>query len=560
MNVKTWARYIHTIRYLRIRQIIYRAYYACFRMNLKHVKMQQPRQWKQVGTWPCAYKSCLTQRNQFCCLGEEGDLNDPAIWCDQAHSKLWLYSLHYLNELNSHDARGEQASQDFSLRKKRLNQLIENWMSHNPPGKGVGWEPYPLSLRSVNLVKWDSMNHDALNPASLINLNLHGYALTQQIEHHILGNHVFVNAKALIFIATYFEGPAATCWLKKGLKILDHELQEQFLDDGAHFELSPMYHASLLWDLCDLVNLANQSGIAELIQRKPSWELLIQRALNWLQTMQHPDGGISFFNDAAFGISPEFSDIKNYAEQLGVTIAEEEDRFALKWLKDSGYCVVNLGGCSKAIVDIGKIGPDYQPGHAHADTLSFELSLDKQRFLVNSGISQYGENALRQYQRSTQAHNTICINGSSSSDTWAGFRVARRAYPKNVSVDEQPNKITIGCAHDGYVRLLKRPIHRREWDFEKNRLVVRDAISGRFNVAEARYYFHPDVDVRGVDEDSIECYLVSGGKITMKITGAIHWRIEPSYWYPEFGSAIANQCLVIKPGDDELCTDIHWES
>ena len=42
------------------------------------------------------------------------------------------------------------------------------------------------------------------------------------------------------------------------------------------------------------------------------------------------------------------------------------------------------------LCDIGRIGPDYLPGHAHADTLSFELSLAGERVIVNSGISEYG--------------------------------------------------------------------------------------------------------------------------------------------------------------------------
>ena len=58
-----------------------------------------------------------------------------------------------------------------------------------------------------------------------------------------------------------------------------------------------------------------------------------------------------------------------------------------------------------AILDVAEVGPSYQPGHAHADTLSFELSLYGQRVLVNSGTSQYGNDAERYRQRSTGAHD-----------------------------------------------------------------------------------------------------------------------------------------------------------
>ena len=42
-----------------------------------------------------------------------------------------------------------------------------------------------------------------------------------------------------------------------------------------------------------------------------------------------------------------------------------------------------------ALLDVARVGPDYLPGHAHADTLSFELSLYDRRTIVNCGISQY---------------------------------------------------------------------------------------------------------------------------------------------------------------------------
>ena len=71
-----------------------------------------------------------------------------------------------------------------------------------------------------------------------------------------------------------------------------------------------------------------------------------------------------------------------------------------------------------AMLDVGPIGPDYLPGHAHADTLSFELSLHGRRVLVNSGTSVYGIGAERLRQRGTAAHNTLTVDGADSSEVW----------------------------------------------------------------------------------------------------------------------------------------------
>ena len=92
-------------------------------------------------------------------------------------------------------------------------------------------------------------------------------------------------------------------------------------------------------------------------------------------------------------------------------------------MKESGYGIIEWKRDHKLIVDIAKIGPDYQPGHGHADTLSFELSIFGQRVFVNSGISQYENNSERLRQRSTPAHNTVVVNDNISSDVWNSFRV-----------------------------------------------------------------------------------------------------------------------------------------
>ena len=70
-----------------------------------------------------------------------------------------------------------------------------------------------------------------------------------------MGNHLFANAKALIFSGLFFDGEEAKSWYLKGFNILKRELAEQILPDGGNFELSPMYHIIFLEDLLDLVNI-----------------------------------------------------------------------------------------------------------------------------------------------------------------------------------------------------------------------------------------------------------------------------------------------------------------
>lgn len=589
------ARYFHTIKYLKWKQIFYQVYYVCKRKfslgpvgNLSFVArpgsrgqavgrgdLNEPILSNSSGhlssaflSWasPAVLVSCLSDEGEFSFHGETGRLDDAGIWNSPHHSKLWLYHLHYFDELTcvDADARGEL-----------LHRYIDTWIDHNLPGIGNGWEPYPLSLRLVNWVKWFS--NQSVKPEWLVSLGIQADALMQQIEYHILGNHLFVNGKALVFVGTYFTGKRADAWLKKGLQILDREINEQFLADGGHFELSPMYHATMLWDMCDLVHLANQSNQAVLWSRRAHWHVVIERGLHWLSCMTHPDGDIAFFNDAALGIAPTLADLLIYARQLEVPSVcslglgptgldilscwakaqptnNNNSGISTQWLKESGYCTAHFKQNGKAIVDVANVGPDYQPGHAHADTLSFELSLYGQRFIVNSGTSQYGEDEPRQHQRGTKAHNTVCIDGQNSSDVWAGFRVARRAYPRDLLVRED----FIGCSHDGYRRLPGRNIHRREWTFSENSMMVRDMITGRFSEAVAHYYFHPDVRILKIEDESVVCCLPKGQEIWIAFNGGRDVRMESADWHPYFGGSVKNTHLMVHINESQLDTHITW--
>lgn len=551
MSLKGVTRLFNTLRHLTLEQVAYRLYY---RVRLLRVEAVPEASHRTSLSWasPIVTQLSTTDAVEFSFLGAKGRIDD-SDWNAAQHSKLWLYSLHYLDDLNAAgiDVQGALA-----------RALVNRWIDANPPPYGNGWEPYPLSLRIVNLVKWFA-RQEAVEPHWLASLATQVQALTKQVEYHILGNHLFANGKALVFGGSYLVGSDAERWLAKGLNILDQEVKEQFLEDGAHFELSPMYHATLLWDMCDLVNLAERAALPALEARLPMWRTVVLRGLRWMRSMTHPDGGIPFFNDAAFGIAPTLSDLEVYVSTLGVClpIAENKQRtaFGLTHHAQSGYAAINLGDGHKALLDLAKVGPDYQPGHAHADTLSFELSLFGQRIFVNSGTSQYGEDAERNRQRSTAAHNTVEVAGEDSSEVWAGFRVARRAFPVLEALAENAHQIRVRAYHTGYRRLKGRNLHRREWLFSANGCQVIDEITGRYDKAVARLHVHPDVLFAKIGE-ALVAVLDHGRQIRVVIEGASSVTLEPSSWHPEFGSTIPCQCIAAEFSAGKLLTHISWSS
>ena len=571
MSVRTkLVQLFHTVRYLKLKQIYYRMYYslrsctpltiaALSRVRSETKSLPVKRFWSHDWFEPAIFDSGLIDDTHIEFLGVRVELANADDWNNPQYTKLWLYHLHYFNILNSRDAEGHGGL---------LNELIQRWIDENPPRESIGWEPYPSSLRIVNWIKWFSMGHDPASPlpiAWLDSLYLQAHVLSKQIEYHILANHLLANAKALIFAGAYFQGERPERWLRRGLFILDHELKEQFLSDGGHFELSPMYHALLLWDLCDLVQLAQRTQLESLKNREATWKEQIIKGLTWLDAMTHPDGDISFFNDASFGMAPKQSDLQSYAAQLGIqykSLCHDSTTKAslnVHWLKESGYVVVRAEDKHQLICDVAKIGPNYQPGHAHADTLSFELSLYGQRVIVNSGISEYGTGPLRQAQRGTKAHSTVCIDQANSSEVWAGFRVARRAVPQHVAIQSMDqNEIIIIGAHDGYRRLSGKNVHRRTWQFSDRKLRIYDEVEGGFGQAEARFYLHPTMRQIQLNHAIMTSILADGQLLQMQIDDADALWLESTSWYPGFGQAICNQCLVVRFKTNILTTQITW--
>lgn len=466
---------------------------------------------------------------RFRFLNVEHEVRTPSDWNSTQLPKLWLYNLHYFDDLNAEAA---------ASRVEWHRDLIARWLAENPPGQGNGWEPYPLSLRIINWIKW-VQSGNSLDEVARNSLAVQARFLTKRLERHLRGNHLFSNAKALIFAGCYFEGDEADAWLKLGMGILNREIPEQILSDGGHFERSTMYHALAYEDMLDLVNLAraNPAALKRWQHSDSLWSEVIVKMGSWLHAVSHPDGEIAFFNDAAIGIAPSPAALFSYADRLGLSAADT--LMDVAHLDASGYIRVTLGP-AVLLIDAAPIGPDYLPGHAHADTLSYELSLFGQRMVVNSGTSHYRSGQEREWERSTGAHSTVEIDRQDSSEVWAGFRVARRAYPFDVSVKRDGNAVVVEAAHDGYRRLPGRVVHRRRWILQANRLEVIDIIEGEFSEAVSRVYFHPDILVQKVGSASTAFLL---DRMVTLGTNVIDSKIDDTLWHPEFGISVTNTRL-----------------
>ncbi len=486
-------RLLRTVRYLKFRQIAYRLFVFVKPRFVPRSAVGARRD--RVSQWalPAAKRQTMQGPRKFRILNQDIRVDTALDWNDPTRDKLLLYHLHYLDDLSAIDAAN---------RVELHSALIDQWVDQNPPLAGNGWEPYPLSLRIVNLIKW-ALSGNELSDAQLLSLWQQAGVMSQSVEHHLQANHLLANAKALYFAGCFFSGPAANRWLRKGTKLLSAQLAEQVLPDGGHIERSPMYQAVILEDLLDIIDLGRCMGV----QLPDGAEGLVLPMLCWLGAMTHPDGQPAYFNDSVAGNAVNYEELKSYAGRLGFDLRISRES-GLTGLPDSGYFrYADKDLC--VIVDAGPIGPDFQPGHAHCDALSFELSVGLRRIFVNTGISTYNNNALRHAERGTAAHNTVSIADLEQSEIWGAFRVGRRARIADVEIADN----RLAASHDGY--LSEGITHRRRFDFSSARLLIRDDLLAEKPVSGvAHYHCYPGI------EPLVEGSNISVADLRLSIEGA----------------------------------------
>lgn len=514
-----------TVRHLRREQIVGRFKHWLPRTSRAGGPALPLRQRKQSFGAPIYRAGPIRSGSKFQFLNRAGAVRGVEGWNASDCDRLWLYNLHYFDWLRE-KAAPERVEDDAAW--------IERWMAENPIGHGAGWEPYPLSLRIVNWIAWLLTIGKAAD-GQVESLAAQARQLARSLEYHLLGNHLFVNAKALIFAGAFFAGDEAEQWLKTGSHLLQREIREQILPDGGHFELSPMYHALILEDILDLLGLAEAyPDVMQSVANDANLKATAAKMIAWLDRMKHPDGQIAYFNDAAFGIAPTPDALVDYANRRGVTAPTTTSPFTV--LRDSGYVAFSLPPIF-CVFDCGRIGPDYLPGHAHADTLSFELSVGADRIISNSGTSTYARGREREWERSTRAHATVEIDDTNSAEVWASFRVGRRPNVGLLQSASTDRAHWVECQHDGFGHLQGAPVHRRRLTVAGQCLNVEDAIDGAgSHIAMGRFPVHPGIKIERSGEWCLMLDTPSGRRVDVRVDGPVNIELTSGRFASGFGA------------------------
>ncbi len=456
----------------------------------------------------------------------------PLDWHSAEYPRLWMYYLHYFDDLVAVDA--------FD-RTEWHETLIRRWIVENPVAEGVGWEPYPTSRRIANWIKWLLLGHQPV-AGMLSSIAQQAEFVSRRLEYHLMANHLIANIKALILASLVLDCDKSQIWLDKARRLLTEQLREQIFNDGGHYERSPMYHAVVLEDIMDIVNIGQsyQSGVEDDLRN------VAAIMAGWLQQLSRTDGTPSYFNDSVAGMAPCLAELKDYGMRLHI---ESDPRP----LSDSRFAVLENDRI-RIIVDTGSPEPSYQPGHAHAEALAIELEVGGRSVLVNRGISTYETGATRLAERSTMAHNTVTMDGHNSSDVWGGFRVARRANIISHSNDSQLG--IVRAAHDGFSWLPGPVTHDREVRLLPDGIRVIDRLSGDGrHQALSYWHLHPDCRIESDEHIHAGELLISMAsdseavRVLLTFDGQKEVRLEEFLWNRTFGESLAAHVLVCEVED-----------
>jgi uncharacterized heparinase superfamily protein len=416
---------------------------------------------------------------------------------------------------------------------------LSNWMDENPPKLGINWaSSLEVSLRAISwLWAFEFFKHSravshAVLTRALKFLYLHARHLETYLSTYFSPNtHLTGEALGLYYLGTLLpELRRASRWRALGRKILLAQLERHVLADGVYFERSTYYqrYTTDFYTHFLLLSRANSD------ESEPALEEKLNALYEHLMWITRPDGTTPYFGDDDGGRLLNFdtraaNDFRatlangaclfkraDYKFVAGSAATEEllwlfgaeglrefdeldaappvaESRafpaggyFVMRdgWFPDSNYLMLDCGAHGTA-----------NCGHAHADALSFDLAARGRTIITDTGTCTYtGSTEVRDYFRSTRAHNTLVIDNESSSVPAGAFSWQHVANSSSADWHEHARFTAFNGSTDGYMRLASPAEHRRSVLFLKgDYFIIRDQVeTAGAHDYELNFHFTPD--------------------------------------------------------------------
>ena len=413
---------------------------------------------------------------------------------------------------------------------------VTSWMDENPPKLGINWaSSLEISFRSISWL-WALQffkESPSLSADVVLRIRKFLYLNALHLETYLStyfspNTHLTGEALGLFYIGLLLpEFKDAERWRELGLEILGAQLSRHVKPDGVYFEQSSYYHRYTADFYIHLAILLSRNGMTVPRELEARLGLL----LDHLMYITRPDGTTPFFGDDDGGRlvmldrrpANEFrsllstgavlfnrADYKfvagDVAEEtlwlLGVEGLRSFDRIEARRparqsmaFADGGYYVMRDEWSPSANYLLFDCGPHGMAncGHAHADALAIEVAACGRTLLVDPGTFTYtGEKELRDWFRNSAAHNTVTVDGQSSSVSADTFSWKTITSCEPLSWIDHERFTYVSGRHHGYEQIAKPGTHTRSILFLKHNywlMLDRIELSGKHRIDQ---WFHFD--------------------------------------------------------------------
>lgn len=465
-------------------------------------------------------------------------------WGREIHGFSWLRHL---------------KASDNPAARQVAQEMVEDWIEIHGKWNDIAWDH---EVTSTRILAWLAQSPLVLQGAEHDFYTLFLKSLNRQVRYlrRIVGDLPpgVGRLKACIALA------AATLsmsgqkrYSRSSARRLDEELNAQILPDGGHISRSPAVIIDVLTDLLPL----RQAFTARGLEPTKAIMTAIDRMMPMLRFFRHGDGAFAHFNGMGGTKSDLIATLLAYDDARGKPVLEA---------KHTGYSRMEAGS-TIVIADTGQPPPMRLSDMAHAGTLSFEFSSDRQRIITNCGAPSAHLWEWRQMTRSTAAHSTLGLNDTSSArfltdsnaEKWLGPVVISGPEDVRSSVYENERGHELVMSHDGYGALFGL-VHERTLILEQDgkSLFGVDTLSGRpmegFDEFAIRFHIHPGVSASmTASGESVFLSLPNGDAWDFEATPGVEIALEESIYMSEtFGHRRSEQIVIY--GNASKMNSVTW--
>jgi hypothetical protein len=428
---------------------------------------------------------------------------------------------------------------------------VEDWIKQNKPEYGVNWAcSMDIAIRAVNWLwgyaffQYSPALDDGFRLVLSKSLLSHGRHIRANLERTLTftGNHYLSDIVGLIYLGILLpELKEARAWKEFGLKELEREIFKQVYPDGGNFEASTSYHRLVTELFLSATLLAKLNGY----HFGDAYLSRLEKMLEFIAHIMKPDGTVPIIGDQDNGrlhrlkvwANPEdeWKDFRGLLA-LGSILFDKPEwgraagdqweetiwfygsralavfqkssqlsppKLPSKEFKDSGIYIMRADDVYVA-VDVGRIGQNGKGGHAHNDSLSFELYSDGQTWIQDPGTYVYtADYESRNLFRSTAFHNTLSMRGYEQNgfDSLTLFSLKKESFQQVLSWHRDADSESWLM---GEVQRLSPPkvIHRRSFHLcgKHHALLLTDDIRNSSSTCELLFHFAPGLGPELVED------------------------------------------------------------